>query len=107
MWAAGIRAPEFLAELDGLESNSINLLIVGLDLSTTKDKQIFAIGDCAACPKPDGSGSVLPRAQAAHQMATYLFRNFQKILSREEIPPYVYRDYNSLVSLSSFTTVGS
>lgn len=107
VWAAGIRAPEFLTELDGLEYNHMNQLVVSRGLNTTRDKRIFAIGDCAACPKHDGSGNVPPRAQAAHQMAAHLLRNFPKILTMEDLPPYEYRDYGSLVSLSRFTTVGS
>ena len=52
VWAAGIRAPAFLKELDGLESNRINQLVVRPTLQTTRDDDIFAFGDCAACPQP-------------------------------------------------------
>ena len=58
VWAAGIKAPEFLAGLDGLETNRINQLVVGPTLQTTRDESIFAIGDCAAAPwlgKPEGT----------------------------------------------------
>ena len=54
VWAAGIKAPDFLNELDGLETNSINQLVVTSALQTTRDENIFAFGDCAACPLPDG-----------------------------------------------------
>ncbi|MFU1924960.1 FAD-dependent oxidoreductase, partial [Klebsiella pneumoniae] len=52
VWAAGIRAPAFLKELDGLESNRINQLVVRPTLQTTRDDDIFAFADCAACPQP-------------------------------------------------------
>ncbi len=107
VWAAGIRAPEFLTRLDGLECNRINQLVVTPDLRTTNDERIFALGDCAACPKADGTGNVPPRAQAAHQMATHIYKQFRKIVRGETVPAYVYKDYGSLVSLSSFSTVGS
>src|SRR5690606_28260712 len=48
VWAAGVKAPEFLTRLDGLETNRINQLLVRQTLQTTLDDDIFAIGDCAA-----------------------------------------------------------
>ena len=52
VWAAGIKAPNFLSELDGLEVNRINQLLVTRTLQTTLDENICAFGDCAACPWP-------------------------------------------------------
>ena len=48
VWAAGIKAPAFLHELDGLETNRINQLVVHPTLQSTRDENIFAFGDCAA-----------------------------------------------------------
>ena len=53
VWAAGIKAPEFLADLDGLESNRMNQLVVRQTLQTTRDANVFAMGDCASCPWPE------------------------------------------------------
>ena len=50
VWAAGVKAPDFLKDLEGLETNRINQLVVLPTLQTTRDENIFAIGDCAACP---------------------------------------------------------
>jgi NADH dehydrogenase len=69
VWAAGVKAPDVLRDLDGLESNRINQLVVTQTLQTTRDADIFAIGDCAACPWPEKKSTVPPRAQAAHQQA--------------------------------------
>ncbi|WP_432695099.1 NAD(P)/FAD-dependent oxidoreductase [Marinobacterium sp. YM272] len=108
VWAAGIKAPELLATLDGLETNNRNQLVVGSDLRTTRDERIFALGDCAACERKDEEGGLVPpRAQAAHQMASHLYKHFDRILKGEDIPAYVYKDYGSLVSLSKYTTVGN
>ena len=46
VWAAGVRAPAVLKDLAGLESNSINQLIVTPTLQTTRDPNVFAFGDC-------------------------------------------------------------
>jgi NADH dehydrogenase len=76
VWAAGIKAPGFLAGIDGLETNDINQLVVGDTLQTTLDPNVFALGDCAACPLP-GGGTVPPRAQAAHQQASLLVKSMR------------------------------
>src|SRR5438067_7314902 len=73
VWAAGVKAPDFLKDLGGLETNRINQLVVLPTLQTTRDENIFAIGDCAACPwlaKKDAQ--VPPRAQAPHQQAPHI-----------------------------------
>ena len=107
VWAAGIKAPDFLAGLHDLETNSINQLRVLDTLRTTRDENIFALGDCAACPMPDGNGTVPPRAQAAHQQATHLARQIRRRLKGKDIRPYRYRDYGSLVTLGRYSTVGN
>jgi len=108
VWAAGVKAPELLRTLDGLECNNRNQLVVGSDLRTTRDERIFALGDCAACERRDEEGGLVPpRAQAAHQMASHLYAHFMRILNGEDIPAYEYRDYGSLVSLSKYSTVGN
>ncbi|MEL7629490.1 NAD(P)/FAD-dependent oxidoreductase [Pectobacterium aroidearum] len=106
VWAAGIKAPDSMKEIAGLETNRINQLVVEPTLQTTRDPNIFAIGDCASCPQEDG-GFVPPRAQAAHQMASRCHSNIIALLNGQTLKPYVYKDHGSLVSLSKFSTVGS
>jgi NADH dehydrogenase len=108
VWAAGIRAPIFLKDLDGLESNRINQLQVKPSLQTTRDDNIFAFGDCAACPQPGSEGkNVPPRAQAAHQQASLLAKSLKLRIEGKALPEYRYRDYGSLISLSTFSAVGN
>ena len=65
------------------------------------------IGDLASCTQADGS-FVPPRAQAAHQMATVAFKNIMTLMQGgSTLKSFVYHDHGSLVSLSSFSTVGS
>ncbi len=106
VWAAGIKAPDFLKDIAGLETNRINQLVVKDTLQTTRDDDIFVIGDCAACEQPDGK-MVPPRAQSAHQMASHCFSNIVAKLNQRTLKPYIYKDHGSLVSLSRFSTVGS
>lgn len=106
VWAAGIKAPDWFKQLDGLETNRINQLVVDEYLRTA-DPAIFAIGDCAACPWPGHEHNVPPRAQAAHQQATTLGKTIANRLAGKEPIKYVYHDYGSLVSLGKYTTVGN
>lgn len=106
VWAAGIKAPDFIKDIAGLETNRINQLVVKNTLQTTRDDDIFVIGDLAQCTQPDGS-FVPPRAQAAHQMASQAFTNIVAKLNGRELKEYEYKDHGSLVSLSRFSTVGS
>jgi NADH:ubiquinone reductase (H+-translocating) len=107
VWAAGIRAPEFLGSL-GLPVTKGGQIDVDAHLAVKGVPGVYALGDCAACT--DGNGkAVPPRAQAAHQQADYLLKTFLR-LDRGEPPqeaPYVYRDYGSLVSIGRETTVGN
>lgn len=107
VWAAGIKAPDYLHELAGLETNRMNQLVVKQTLQTTRDDNIFAFGDCAACPWPGHDSSVPPRAQAAHQQATLLGKSIRARLNGKPLPEYKYKDYGSLVSLGEYSTVGN
>jgi NADH dehydrogenase len=107
VWSAGVKAPGFLAEIDGLETNRINQLVVKPTLQTTRDDDIFAIGDCASCPRPGYSQPVPPRAQSAHQMSDFMVHQVDALLAGRPLKEFVYHDFGSLVSLGKYSTVGS
>jgi len=108
VWAAGVKAPDFLRDLDGLETNRINQLVVRPTLQTTRDDDVFALGDCAACPWLGKEGAVVPpRAQAAHQQASHMVKQIHARLDGRPLKPWRYRDFGSLVSLGEYSTVGN
>lgn len=107
VWAAGVKGPDVLRNLDGLEVNRINQLVVLPTLQTTRDPDVFAIGDCAACPREGYDTPVPPRAQAAHQEASHMVRQLTRRLEGKPPQAFVYRDFGSLVSLGHYSTVGS
>ena len=110
VWAAGIKAPEFLSQIKGIETNSIYQIKVESTLQSTSNADIFAFGDCAACPvKPGSDLLVPPRAQAAHQQASMLYKSIKsKVLKpNKALSKYVYKDYGSLVNLGRYSTVGN
>ncbi|NRF65875.1 NAD(P)/FAD-dependent oxidoreductase [Aquincola sp. S2] len=111
VWAAGVKAADFLKDLAGLETNRSNQLLVKPSLQTTRDDDIFVIGDCAACAWPEANGGkggfVPPRAQAAHQQASHVAAQIKRRLANKPMKAYRYRDFGSLVSLGEFSTVGN
>ena len=107
VWAAGIKAPAFLASL-GLPTAKGGQIEVTGELQVKGVPDVYALGDCAQCMGADGK-PVPPRAQAAHQQADYLLETFMRQVKGKPLQgkPYEYRDYGSLVSFGQSTSVGS
>ncbi|AQS36469.1 NADH dehydrogenase, FAD-containing subunit [Shewanella psychrophila] len=106
LWAAGVKAPDFIKDIELFELNRANQIMVKANLLSTTNDDIYVIGDCCACQQADGS-FVPPRAQSAHQMAQCVEKNILHELKDETLESYVYVDHGSLVNLSRFSTVGS
>ncbi len=101
VWAAGVKAPE-VNRTFGLATGRLNQFVVD-DRLRTSAPGVYAMGDCAEAPGPDGR-PVPARAQAASQQAAYLAR----ALTRPGDPgPYQYRDKGSLISLGPGHGLGS
>ena len=108
VWAAGIKGADLLTDLDGLETNRVNQLVVLPTLQTTRDPNIFAIGDCCACPWAGKPGATVPpRAQSAHQQASHVVSQIKNRFAGKALGEYRYRDFGSLVSLGDYSTVGN
>ncbi len=106
VWAAGIKAPDFLRDLDGLETDKINRLVVRPTLQTTRDDDVFAVGDCANCILPGETEPLPPRAQVAHQQADFMVKVIKARLRGAPLPNFKYRDLGSLVALADYSTLG-
>lgn len=107
VWAAGVKGPAFLKDLGGLESTRNNQLVVTPTLQTSRDPDVFAIGDCAYLVEEGSQTPIPPRAQAAHQQASHLYRQMANRLAGRPLKPFKYRDFGSLVSLGEYTAVGN
>jgi NADH:ubiquinone reductase (H+-translocating) len=107
VWAAGVRGADNLANIGDLETTPSRQLVVRPTLQTTRDERIFALGDCCYCLLPGSDRPVPPRAQAAHQMASTVFHNLDRLMRGKPLRAYRYVDRGSLVSLSRYSTVGS
>ncbi len=105
VWAAGICAPSFLAE-SGLPCDKIGRVKVNSDLTVEGFSNIHCAGDCCNCPMDNG-GTVPPRAQSAHQMASIVAYNLVAGHKGKSPRDFVYKDFGSLISLSRFSTIGN
>lgn len=112
VWAAGVKAPDVLAGLDGLERSRTGQLVVGPDLRTTRDPAIIALGDCAGLADPQSGKTVPATAQAARQQAQHLVRHLGQALAGGDavaarLPPFHYVEKGALVSLADFNGWGT
>ncbi|HKR39439.1 MAG TPA: NAD(P)/FAD-dependent oxidoreductase [Paraburkholderia sp.] len=108
VWAAGVKAPEVLSNIGGLESNRSNQVVVLPSLRTTLDHAIFAVGDCASLMLPGAERPLPPTAQVAHQQAQHLIQHLPRaVLDGERVPDFTYRDFGALVSLADYDAYGS
>jgi NADH dehydrogenase len=107
VWSAGVKGPAVLKDLDGLEVSRMDTLVVKPTLQTTRDENIFVLGDCAYLVPEGDTHPIPPRAQAAHQMASHVYRQIRRKLAGEPLEAFKYRDFGSLVSLGEYSTVGS
>ena len=106
VWAAGIKVASVLADI-GLPVNKLGQVPVLQTLQTEIDPAIFVLGDCASCPWPQQNTTVPPRAQAAHQQASFLCGALQRRLQNKTLPCFQFHDHGSLISLGRFNTVGN
>lgn len=105
VWTTGIKAPEFLNALDGLETNKINQLVVKSNLQTTRDEDIYALGDCAEVTL--NGKRLAPRAQVAQQQAVFLTNNLRKRFEHKPEDAFVFNDKGAFVSLGDNNSVGT
>ncbi|WP_410211311.1 NAD(P)/FAD-dependent oxidoreductase [Aquirhabdus sp.] len=107
VWSAGIKAPDVLKDIAGLETNRINQLVVRATLQTTRDDSIFAFGDCASFTPEGAERAVPPRAQVANQEAIVLAKILKAKLQGKPLPTFSFSDKGSLISLGETNTVGN
>ncbi len=98
IWTAGVKAPDFLRNIAGLESSRSNQLVVKPTLQTTIDDDIFVIGDCAYAMQDNGRPAP-PSAQAAHQMAQICAQNIERYLNNQSLKTFKYTDKGTIISL--------
>ena len=111
VWSAGIKGPNFLQNIAGLETTPSNQLVVRKTLQSTRDDNIFAIGDCASLTLTTEAGELFrvpPRAQSAYQQAKILAKSLiGNIRNNDNLLDFTYKDHGSLVSLANENAIGN
>ncbi|AXT48058.1 MULTISPECIES: NAD(P)/FAD-dependent oxidoreductase [Chromobacterium] len=107
VWAAGVKAPGWLAGLGGLQTNRINQLQVDKWLRCQGAACVYALGDCAEAPDGDSGRNLPATAQVAHQQARWLADELSRRVAGRQGKPFVFKPQGMLVSLGKHSAVGS
>ena len=106
VWAAGVKAPDFLKDIAGLETNRINQLVVRPTLQTTRDDDVFAHRRLRRLRRGPGNGQGRRRAAARAGRAPAGLAHGRRRSTGgwrgRPLQPYRYRDFGSLVSLGEY-----
>jgi NADH dehydrogenase len=104
---AGVKAPEVVSKLDGLEVNRKGQIVVEPTLQSQSDENVFALGDCSTLSGPNGKP--LPTtAQVARQQAVFLARSLGRHLKQHKpLAKFHFHDMGSLVSLGDYAAYGT
>ncbi len=107
VWAAGVKAPSWLATLEGLQTNHINQIRVDQWLRCQGGECIYALGDCAESPDGETGRYLAATAQVANQQSRWLTKELTLRLSGQQGKPFVFKPQGMLVSLGKHSAVGS
>ncbi len=99
VWSAGTRPSPLVAELP-VEHGRAGAIVTRADLSVPGRPGVWAIGDAAAIPTPDGK-LYPPTAQHAIREGPLLARNIAASLRGEPAHPFVYASLGMMASLGA------
>lgn len=97
IWAAG-EEPSPLAKQLGIKTNSHGAIETDGDFSVVATPHVWALGDCAAVPRP-GGGTYAPLAQNAIREGTLLASNIRARLSGKPTRNFRYRELGQMAPL--------
>ncbi|MBX3440848.1 MAG: NAD(P)/FAD-dependent oxidoreductase [Planctomyces sp.] len=107
VWAAGVQGASIgqrLAKAAGIDCDKSGRVPVNPDFSIEGARDIYVIGDLAACKLPDGSQ--LPGiAPAAMQAGQYLAQVVRARLRNEPAPAFRYRDRGMMATIGRAAAV--
>ncbi len=99
VWSAGVRPVPLLESLD-IPKSEHHAIAVGPDFSVPQRKNVWALGDCAAIPKP-GGGSYPQTAQDAVREGSLLARNIRAALRGHKQRAFRYKSPGMMASLGA------
>ena len=102
--AAGVAPSPLVAGLP-LQKDAKGRIAVEPAMRSKSDPRIWALGDCASIPGPDGK-PYPPLAQHALRQAKVLAGNLVAALHRQPLEPFVYQAMGTLAALGHYNGVG-
>ena len=99
MWAAG-EEPSPLAKHLGVKTNEHGAIVTGGDFGVEGAPHVWALGDCAAVPRP-GGGTYEPLAQIAIREGKLLASNIRARLRGKPTRNFRYRKLGQMASLGN------
>jgi NADH dehydrogenase len=103
MWAAG-EEPSPLAKQLGVKTNDHGAIETGGDFAVSATPHVWALGDCAAVPRPSG-GTYAPLAQNAIREGKLLASNIRARLRGRPTKIFRYRELGQMASLGARNAV--
>lgn len=97
IWAAGVE-PSPLAKQLGIKTNEHGAIETGGDFAVTGTPHVWALGDCAAVPRP-GGGTYAPLAQNAIREGALLAANIRASLRGKPTTNFRYHERGQMASL--------
>jgi NADH:ubiquinone reductase (H+-translocating) len=108
VWAAGVKAPDFMNGLGGLQTTKHNQILIRPTLQSLDDDAIFVLGDCASLTPQGNSKPLPPTAQVATQQAEHLAKHLPDHLeANKPLPDFSFHNFGSLVSLADYDAYGT
>ncbi len=99
VWDTGIEPNPMLEAVD-LPKGSHHGLVTDGCFRVQIVEGVWAIGDCAEIPKPDGKGTFAPTAQNATREGSHLAQNINAVLRGRAPSPFRYKMIGQLALLS-------
>jgi len=103
IWAAGVEPPPLAKQL-GINTNKHGAIETGGDFAVTGTPHVWALGDCAAVPRPEG-GTYAPLAQNAIREGKLLAANIRASLRGKPTKNFRYHELGQMASLGDRNAV--
>ncbi|WP_165491721.1 NAD(P)/FAD-dependent oxidoreductase [Egibacter rhizosphaerae] len=105
VWSAGVEPHPCVRRL-GLDLDDAGRVEVDRTMRVPDHANVWALGDCAAVPRPDG-GSYPPTAEQATRQGKQLGSNLARVLQGRAPEAYAHGESAELVTLGSHTAMGT
>ena len=95
VWAGGVMPSPVIGSLDCKRGHHGGIVVDGC-CAVPDRPGVWALGDCAEIPQPDGKGTYAPTAQNAMREGTQVARNIVAALAGGKPEPFVYTPIGEL-----------